>query len=90
MLTQGSLIFEFAFLKNLYLAAPGLTVAHRIFIRSSWDLVLSPGVEPGPLHWQYGEYLLKPRKAAVWKYIRSNMATGNYFFTLTSSEKLLT
>lgn len=82
-----SLTFEFVFLKNLYLPTPGLIVAHRIFSCSTWDLALSPGIEPGPPHWQYGEYLIKPRKAAVWKYTRSNMAIGNYFFTLSSSEK---
>ena len=55
-----SLCLSFYFLKNIYLAAPGLSCPKSlIFVDTCsllswgmWDLIPWPGIQPGPLHWE--------------------------------------
>ena len=38
----------------IYLAAPGLSCSIWTLSCGMWDLVLRPGIKPGPLHWECG------------------------------------
>ena len=50
----GKVLFFFLIFKFIYLGMLGLSCSMQILSCGMWDLVPSPGSNPGPLYWEHG------------------------------------
>ena len=65
--------FTYVFLLNIYLFAPGLSCRRGIFSCSTWDLVLQPGIEPGPPALGAESQTLDPQGSPYTAFLESNL-----------------